>query len=307
MRVAIVGLGKLGSLHTKIYAALPNAEIVGICDTDINRLSELKCLFPNIALATTNYQELMKLKPDAISIATPTLLHFPIARFFLSHRVNCLVEKPLSNNLSNARILLNLAKKNRVVLMVGHVERFNPAFKRIREIAKKPKFIECDRLSPFPNRSLDISVVLDLMIHDLDIILSLVQSKVKRIDAVGVQVLSNTTDIANARISFQNGCIADISASRISRDSLRKIRIFLPKTYISVNYAKQEAEIFTKTDAGIVQQRLDIPKDEPLKEEIAAFLSESEKKDPDFSQTEAILDALRIALEIDRNIAKTHV
>ena len=183
-----------------------------------------------------------------------------------------MIEKPITDNLRQAKALIKLARKKKIILQVGHVERFNSAFIAVQKIVTSPRFIECHRLSPFPNRSLDIGVVFDLMIHDLDILLGLIHSRVKHIDAVGVSVLTPFEDIANVRLHFQNGCIANLTASRISEEPLRKIRIFLKDTYISLDYQLQEAFCYKKEKTAIIKTPLPIEKEEPIKKEIESFL-----------------------------------
>ncbi|NQT28207.1 MAG: Gfo/Idh/MocA family oxidoreductase, partial [Candidatus Omnitrophica bacterium] len=210
LRVGIVGIGKLGSIHLRIYKELKGIGKIYLVDTN------LKILAPHKEYQhLKNYQKL-KGKVDLVSIATPTFSHYEIAKFFLTNKIPVLVEKPLTQDLKEAKKLIAISKKNKTLLFVGHVERYNNAYLAIKKIIKNPLFIECHRLSPYPNRSLDISVVLDLMIHDLDIILYLLKDSVKKIDAKGVKILSATEDIANARITFQRGCVANITSSRIS-------------------------------------------------------------------------------------------
>lgn len=302
-KVAVIGLGKLGFLHTRIYANLPNVQISGICDIDPKAVKSTKQkLNLNSLYTCLDYKQILKTVPQAVSIATPTYCHFEIAKFFLSKKIPCLVEKPLSPGIKQAKALLNLAKKNNTLLMIGHVERFNPALISIKKFIKQPKFIECDRLSPYPNRSTDISVVLDLMIHDLDIILNLVNSPVKKTEAVGVNVLSASPDIANVRIKFANGCIANISASRISQTKLRKIRVFQPDSYISLDYAQQKAEIFKKRKKTITNKQIPIFRQQPLEKEILNFVNSIRQRKIDFTAAQDIIKALSLSLHIEKLI-----
>jgi predicted dehydrogenase len=239
---------------------------------------------------------------DAVSIVVPTKLHYQIARNFLSNNIDVLVEKPITSNLKEADFLINLAKKKRRILQVGHIERFNSAFQATKKIIKNPKFIECHRLNPFPQRSLDIGVVLDLMIHDIDIILGLIDSHLERIEATGINVLTKREDIANARIIFQNGCICNLTASRISDETMRKIRIFQKNTYISLDYQLQEAFVYRKLKNEIVKEGIPIEKDQPLKKELASFIDcVQRRKKPLVSGLEA-KEALKVALEIQDRI-----
>jgi predicted dehydrogenase len=294
MKVGIVGIGKLGSIHLRIYSEIKDVDKIYIVDTDPTRLLN----YPNIPFYN-NYRDLLG-KVDFVSIAVPTKNHFKIAEFFLKNKIPVFVEKPITQKASEAQKLIKLAEKNKTILFVGHVERYNNAYLAIKKIVKKPLFIECHRLSPYPNRSLDVSVVLDLMIHDLDIILDLVRDKIKRVEATGVKVLSSAADIANVRITFKNGCVANITASRISAKRERKIRIFLPHCYISMDYAEQQAEIYQKTGQQITRQLLDINKEEPLKNEIIDFVNLVKKNDFAIEDAAKAKDALLLALRIEK-------
>ena len=299
LRVAVIGVGHLGSIHARIYRQLENCELVAVCDTDKNKLDliarELK--IPGV----TDYRELLN-KADAVSVAVPTKLHFAIAKDFLKHRIHSLVEKPFTLNLKEADTLIKLAKKNKLILQVGHIERFNSAFAATQKLIHNPKFIECHRLSPFPNRSLDVGAVLDIMIHDIDIVLGLVPYKIKKIEAVGVNVLSSFEDIANARITFSNGCVANLTASRVSDEVMRKIRIFQKDTYISLDYKEAKASIYQKGAMGISKQDLPIEKEQPLQKELQAFIDcVRQNKEPLVSGRVA-REALKVALEIQNQI-----
>ncbi len=298
LKAAVIGLGKLGSIHLRIYQESKKIEKIYIVDTDKEKLEK-----HNLP-ASSSYHNLVK-KVDLVSIATPTPSHFKIAGFFLQNKIPVLVEKPITKNSRQAKKLINIAKKNNTLLFVGHVERYNSAYLKVKESIKNPLFIECHRLSPYPHRSLDISVVLDLMIHDLDIILDLVQDKIKKIDAKGVKVLSSAEDIANCRISFKNGCVANITSSRISSKKERKIRIFMQNKYISIDYARQSVEVYKKTGTKISHQNLTIEKEEPLKKEIDHFINLVIKKDSNSSYAESAKDALLAATKIEDIIKKS--
>jgi predicted dehydrogenase len=244
-------------------------------------------------------------KIDAVSIAVPTNKHYEVAKDFIKQGIHVLIEKPITNNLIQAKELVKLAKKNKVILQVGHVERFNSAFTAIEYIVDNPRFIECHRLSPFPHRSLDIGVVLDVMIHDIDIILGLVKSNVQRVEAVGVPVLTFYEDIANVRLVFKNGCVCNLTASRISEEAMRKIRIFLADAYISLDYVNQEASLYKKENGQIIKNPLPIEKEEPLKKEIESFIDcVINHKKPLVSGLEAY-QALKLANQILRKIWHT--
>ncbi|MCF7872988.1 MAG: Gfo/Idh/MocA family oxidoreductase [Candidatus Omnitrophica bacterium] len=297
LKVAVIGLGKLGSIHLRIYKESKDIERIYLVDKNKKALE-------NHNLSTcSDYHDIVK-KVDLVSVATPTSSHFEIASFFLKNKIPVLVEKPITENPKKAEKLIKLAQKNKTLLFVGHVERYNSAYLKVKESIKNPLFIECHRLSPYPHRSLDVSVVLDLMIHDLDIILDLVQSKVKKIEAKGVKVLSTKEDIANCRISFKNSCVANITSSRISSKKERKIRIFMPNKYISLDYANQSVDVYQKDQTHISHQTLAIEKEEPLKKEINHFIDLVIKKDSNSSSAKGAKDALSAATKIEKILKK---
>ncbi|MFH1519255.1 MAG: Gfo/Idh/MocA family oxidoreductase [Candidatus Omnitrophota bacterium] len=298
LRAGIIGIGKLGSIHLRIYKELREIDRIYLADTQVQMLT------PHQECQHFKDYRSLKDKVDLVSIATPTSTHFEIAKFFLINKIPVLVEKPLTQNLEEAEKLIAIAKKNKTLLFVGHVERYNNAYLAIKKIIKNPLFIECHRLSPYPHRSLDISVVLDLMIHDLDIILYLLKDKVKKIEAKGVKVLSATEDIANVRITFQGGCVANITSSRISQKRERKIRVFMPRVYISLDYAQQTVEIYRKLKTKIIKKLLPISKEEPLKKEIADFVNLVTKNKSSTGYAEAAKDALELACKIEKIIGK---
>lgn len=269
INVAVIGAGRLGSSHARVYKELPQANLVGVCDIEQSRaLSVAESLQSK---AFFDYTELFG-QVQAVSIAAPTVNHYQLAREFLLAGINVLVEKPFTTTLKEADSLLKIARDKKLLVQVGHIERFNSAFTAIKHICKEPRFIEVHRLSGFPGRSLDIGVVLDLMIHDIDILLGLIDSPIKRVEAVGINVLTRYEDIANVRLTFRNGCVANLTASRISDESMRKIRIFLPHTYISLDYKNEEADIYRKDGDRITKEAIWIKKEEPLKKELSSFL-----------------------------------
>lgn len=301
LKIAVIGVGRLGNIHSRIYRELANVDLIGVCDINRARVEEAAKTFDTTAFY--NYKQLIG-NIDAASICVPTNLHFDIANTLLRYNINVLIEKPITDNISDAQKLIRLAKKNNLLIQVGHVERFNSAFKAIKPVVKNPKFIECHRLSLFPKRSLDVGVVLDVMIHDIDIVLGLVESKIKRIESVGVKVLTDNEDIANARISFENGCIVNLTSSRVSDEVMRKIRIFLKDTYISLDYCQQEAFIYKKFDNDIKKTPIPIEKEEPLKKELESFVwCVLNKKRPLISGKEGLI-ALKLALIIIDQIHK---
>ena len=297
--VAVIGLGHLGSLHAKIYKASQNCNLVAVCDSDKNRLKEISQALGVAGI--TDYRELFT-QVEAVSIAVPTKLHYKIAEEFLSEKIHVLVEKPFTADLKEADQLIQTAKENNLILQVGHIERFNSAFNATHKLIKNPKFIECHRLSPFPNRSLDIGVVLDLMIHDIDIVLGLVDCAVSKIEAVGVPVLTKFEDIANARITFENGCVANLTASRVSDETMRKIRIFQENAYISLDYKDAQACVYRKNLLSISKENLPIEKEQPLQKELESFLNcVIEHKEPLVSGRIA-REALAVALTVQNQI-----
>ena len=292
-------MGHLGSIHARIYKEIPNCSLVGVCDTDKARLEETAKILD--VPGYRDYREIFG-KADAVSIATPTKLHYAVASECLKHNLHTLVEKPFTPTLEEADNLIKIAQDKNLILQVGHIERFNSAFNATRRIIKDPKFIECHRLSPFPNRSLDVGAVLDIMIHDIDIILGLVASPVEHIDSIGINVLTSFEDIANARITFKNGCVANLTASRISDETMRKIRIFQENTYISLDYKNAEAWVYRKGLLKISKENLPIEKEQPLQKELQAFVDcVINKKEPLVSGVVA-RQALKVALEIQNQI-----
>jgi predicted dehydrogenase len=275
VRVGVVGVGALGQHHARVYASMPDVTLVGVVDALPGRAEEVAG-----PLATRVFQTYSDLfgKVDAVSIATPTTLHAEIGEQFLGEGVHVLVEKPISHTLEEADRLIQAAKMNNRFLQVGLLERFNPAVVQLREIVQNPRFFEAHRMGLFSPRSLDIDVILDLMIHDLDIICLLVPSPVASVDAVGIAILTNRIDIANARIDFENGCVANITASRVSMEKIRKLRLFHRQEYISADYTRQEVAIFSlnqKPGGGIpdiVSRKLTPERKEPLREELNAFV-----------------------------------
>jgi predicted dehydrogenase len=305
IKIGVIGIGHLGVHHGRILSNLEDVELVGICD--INEAQVRKFAKQYHTAAYTDYHQLLD-KVDAISLAVPTPLHYQIAKEFIEHNVHCLIEKPITPALAEAEELVRLAGERNLILQVGHVERFNPAVLEAQKYVREPKFIEANRLGPYDPRVAHISVVLDLMIHDIDIVLYLVQDKIVSIDAVGAKVLSDFEDIANARIRFADGCVANISASRVSLKKFRKIRIFQKDSYLSLDYAKPGLKVYQKKkelvtslgDIKVTYPRL--AKLEPLGEELKHFVScLKEGRTPQVTGEHG-RDALQIALEIMRKI-----
>ena len=298
--IGVVGVGHIGSNHARIYSELPNAELVAILDIDPARADEIGGKYKAKAVASLNEFAGMI---DAASVATPTSAHFSIARDLLAQGKHLLIEKPITEKTSDARDLAQVAAEKGLVLQVGHVERFNPVLSALEQRLTHPRFIEAHRLSPYPNRSTEIGVVLDLMIHDLEIILHLVDSTLENIDAVGVPVLSRGEDIANARLRFASGCIANVTSSRISPERMRKIRVFQEDAYLSLDYQGQSGEIYRRVDGQITREPVAIEKEEPLRQQLASFVDCAlTGGEPRVSGSHAAA-ALELAVEITRRIA----
>ncbi|MGQ0733050.1 MAG: Gfo/Idh/MocA family protein [Acidobacteriota bacterium] len=275
MRIGVIGVGHLGRHHVRILAGLPGVELVGAADRNRERAEAVAAEF-----GTHAFPDWRALVPevDAVTIATPTESHAEVGGACLESRVHVLLEKPVTATVADADRLIRLARDKGVVLGVGHTERFNPAVARIKPLIREPRFIEVHRLGTFSARSLDIDVVLDLMIHDLDVVLDIVGQPVDDLDAIGVPVLTPRVDIANVRLRFSGGCIVNLTASRISKERVRKIRFFQRDAYVSVDYAAQEAEVWRLVPRpdqmpGIEGGKLEIPNEEPLTRELADFIA----------------------------------
>lgn len=302
LNIGVIGIGHLGSRHLKVYSELnEKCNIVGICDSQKDKTQAIAKEY-NIEYFT-DYKDLAG-KVDAVNICVPTELHHEIGKFFLEQGIHTLVEKPITTTLAQAEELVAIAEKTNAIFQVGHIERFNSAFESIKRLTHNPLFIECHRLNHFPNRSLDIGVVMDLMIHDIDIVLGAVPSKIVDIQATGINVLTDLEDIASVRITFENGCVCNLTASRISDEVMRKIRIFQKDSYISLDYCKQEAYIYKKNNQAISKHHLPIEKHESLKKEIEHFLTcINTKSKPIVSGMEG-KEALKVALQISEMIWK---
>ncbi len=294
LRTAVVGAGKMGTLHARVYSQLPDSRLTAVVDTDAPRAHSLARQYDCEAL--TDPKDLLG-RVDAVTISAPTAMHYPLAKLFLEHQIPVLIEKPLASTVEEGRRIVELARQTQTVVAVGHSERCNPVVQAIKRLKIEPRFIEADRVSPYPFRSSDVGVVLDVMIHDIDIILSLARSPVCQVEAVGVNVIADHEDICNARLIFENGCIANITASRLALKTERKVRVFSRQAYLSVDYFRKEG-IIIKADPNIdviswIRERqkagdfdfsqvkwtellqiehLDITESEPLRVEQEAFL-----------------------------------
>ncbi|HLF10661.1 MAG TPA: Gfo/Idh/MocA family oxidoreductase [Gammaproteobacteria bacterium] len=275
LRVAVVGVGHLGRFHAQKYRALDTVELVGVCDVDaINGRAFAQTLKTSFF---ADHRALLG-KVDAVTIAASTSAHFELARFFLEHDVHVLVEKPMTRTSAEAAVLTELADRRGLKLQVGHVERFNPALLSARQSLTTVRFIECHRLAPFKVRGADVNVVLDLMIHDLDVILSLVDAKPVNVSAVGIAVLTDDVDIANARIEFANGAVANVTASRVSMTAQRKFRVFQPNQYVSIDFGEGEVRRVRKQgewregQTALQEESWNLDKGDALLAETKAFV-----------------------------------
>jgi predicted dehydrogenase len=305
LRVGVIGIGYLGKYHVEKYATIPEVQIVGLADRLLPRAQEWANKLG--AAAFSDYQELMG-EVDAVSVVVPTDQHHRVAKDFLQSGSDVLLEKPISSTLWEAEDLMATAKKYGRILQVGHLERFNPAIQAARDKIRAPLFIESHRLTPFRGRGTEVDVVLDLMIHDLDIILHLVRSKVEHIHAVGVPVLTEKVDIANARLQFEGGCVANITASRISVEDQRRIRIFQPDTYLAVDYAAKKVSlyrrIFTpgKANVEIASEQVKVKPGDALEMEIRSFVHSSMNREAPLVTGEDGKKALALAMDINEQI-----
>jgi len=331
VRVGVIGVGALGKEHARIYAELARSgvvQFVGVYDIDPAAASKVATQYG--VRQCSSAEELLG-AVDAVNIVTPTTTHYQLTRMALERGCHVLVEKPMTDDATKAMELVQLAKRNNCILQVGHIERYNPVFAYLESVARDPKFIEVHRLSPFPGRSTDIGVVLDLMIHDIDIVLAFVRAPVESVEAVGVSVLSNSEDIANARIRFKSGCVANLTASRVSPERMRKIRVFSggdSPSYISLDYRAQAGyiyrlakvedrssnvikRIFASHDATvimeyagkrIVREPVPITNEEPLRLELREFIECITQRRVPRAGGETVLAALDLAFEITNQI-----
>ena len=276
IKSAVIGVGYLGKFHAQKYSVLPDAELVAVCDTDPKICEDIAKKYT--VEAVTDYHALLD-KVDAVSIAVPTRQHYEVARAFLDKGIHVLIEKPITHTVAEARKLIEIANKNHLVFQVGHLERFNAARLALEKFLDSPCFIESHRIAPFNLRGIDVNVILDLMIHDIDIIQSIIKSPIKNISAHGSPILSDSIDIANVRIEFANACVANVTASRVSFKTERKTRIFQTDSYISVDFQHKEIHVFHK-DKGemmpgipkIAHQEFIYKDNDALQLEIEAFL-----------------------------------
>jgi predicted dehydrogenase len=305
-RCAVVGVGYLGRFHAQKYKAIKDAVLVGVCDASPERAKEVATELE--VKAFSDYRELIG-QVDAVTVASTTRTHFEIAKFFLENGVHVNVEKPMTVTIEEAQALVDLSTSRNLKLQVGHVERFNPALKSAREKLGVPLFIECHRLAPFKPRGVDVDVVLDLMIHDLDVILSLVKSPVKSVAAVGAPVLTKFVDIANARLEFESGTVANVTASRVSQSATRKFRVFQHDQYLSIDFGTGELNLTTKKgewkddDIPLEIDSWNLEKGDALLAETEAFVHSVRTGEPVVVSGNDGLVAMRVAMQVQKEIA----
>jgi predicted dehydrogenase len=308
VKVGVIGVGSLGQWHARIYSELPGADLVGVYDVDESQAGRIARKY-----GTRVFDSLDAFAGaiDAASVVVPTHLHHEVALSLIEKNVHLLIEKPIAATTQEAEELVRRAGEKGVLIQVGHVERFNPAFNYLEGIVNNPRFIEAHRLAPYPKpreglhpRGTEVSVVLDLMIHDLEVLLHLVRSPVKAFHAVGVPVLSRSEDIANVRLQFANGCVANVTASRISPEPMRKIRVFVEDAYISLDYQKQAGEIYRKNQSKILREKVPIQKGEPLANELNSFVNSVARQDQPVVTGEHAARALQLAVAITQSISE---
>jgi len=306
VRVGVVGVGYLGRHHARIYSELPGVELVGVVDINQERAKEVAELYSTTAFF--DYRDLFG-KVDAVSIVVPTVIHRDIAGGFIEEGINILIEKPVTTSLKEAKELMEMANRNKVVLQVGHIERFNSAVVELSKIVDHPIFIDCSRMGPYVGRNTDVGVVLDLMIHDIDIVMSIVRDKVVKINAFGYPVFSREEDIANAQLLFSNGCIANLTASRITRKKIRRMEVTQLDSFISIDYLEQELAVYKKTSSSfpyLLMEKPPMQKGEPLRLELEHFIKCVRNGEKPLVGLEEGTNALEVALNILEEIKKKY-
>jgi len=305
VKIAVIGIGYLGEFHAQKYKANKDADLIGIVDTNKQRSEEIS---NKIGVKSYNDYKSIIDQVDAVSIVVPTNLHYKIAKFFIENKKHVLIEKPFASNTAEARKLKNISEKNQTILQIGHLERFNKAFVELKDKVKNPLFIECNRISPFKIRGTEVDVIMDLMIHDLDIIMSINKSKIKNIHASGISVLTNKTDIANARIVFEDNCVCNLSSSRISDKIERKMRVFQKNSYFSLDYQNSSLgtykKIKNKNAISIEKKEKSFPQNDSLKDEIDSFVKCIKNNKKAVVDASDGLNALTYALKISNLIKK---
>ncbi len=301
IRVGVIGLGYLGKFHFEKYRSNKSVNLTSIVDIDEKNLHVVDS---EKIYRTTSYKDIIG-KVDAVSIVTPTITHFSIAKFFLKNKIHVLLEKPMTESVSEARKLNAIAKKNKCILQIGHLEQFNPAIRKLKSQLISPEFIEVHRLCKFNPRATDVDVILDLMIHDIDIVLSLIDKDIKKISVSGKKVITNLIDIANVRIEFEDNVVANLTASRISTKNERKMRIFLKNAYFSVNFIDNELKRLIKNkNNSFKTASFQFKKSDSLNEEIKNFIKACYGKEKPMTSGECGLKALIVAKKITRGFIR---
>lgn len=311
LKMAVVGVGSLGQHHARICSEIPEIDLVGVYDVDQKRAAKIAAKCKTKVLSTLDQ---VADEVEAASIVVPTDKHREIAGPFLEKGCHLLVEKPIAATTAEGEALVALARKHEAILQVGHIERFNPVLNYLDTVEGEPRFIEAHRLASYPParpglppRGTEVSVVLDLMIHDLEVVLHLVRSPLKEFHAVGIPVLSPSYDIANARLIFENGNVANITASRISPERMRKIRVFYPSAYISLDYQGQAGELYRKDDQKIAREKIPIEKGDALTNELRSFAQCVLARDEPVVSGQQGSDALRLAVDIQQSMEEAPV
>jgi predicted dehydrogenase len=302
IRAGVAGAGAMGRNHARVYSLLENVTLAAVYDADPERAAAVAAEF---GAQPVDSLEALAAVCDLASVAVPTAAHRDVGCRLMEMGIHVLMEKPISPTVEDAQVMVETAQRTARVLQIGHIERFNPVMRELEKKLSRPRFIEAHRLSPFPNRSIDIGVVLDLMIHDLEIILHLVRSPITSIDAVGVAVLTGREDIANARLRFENGCVANVTASRISPERMRKVRVFQEDCYLSLDYQEQSGHIHWKEGMEIKRAAVEVEPGEPLRFELAAFVNSVAAGSAPTVSAQQGAAALSVALEITRIINQT--
>ncbi len=306
VRVAVVGVGYLGRIHAKIYHGMENVELVAVVDSDETTASSIAA---NYGCKSMTHVEGLESEIDAVSIVVPTSMHLPVSTGFLQAGIHMLLEKPVAPSVAESEEIINLAQKNNVILQIGHLERFNAGVMKLAELADNPRFIEVHRLGQFVERATDVDVVTDLMIHDIDIVLSLVKSELQSISATGSQVITDYVDIANARLEFENGAVANVTASRVSQNQFRRIRVFSEKRYLGLNFSDQQLDEVKpgKVKSGskfpeLLNSRIEVTPQLPLNAELAHFINCVENNAQPLVSGEDGLRAVKVAEMVRQKI-----
>ncbi|GAB4537042.1 MAG: Gfo/Idh/MocA family oxidoreductase [Thermodesulfovibrionia bacterium] len=295
IRVAVIGVGMMGSHHARVFSELKDVELVGVVDIDSKKAEDIARRYNTNAY--TNHLDVID-SVDAVSIAVPTTSHFKVAMDFIRHGKDLLIEKPITQTLKEARILISEAEKRGIIMQIGHIERFNAGVSVISKMVNEPRFIESHRLSPFSGRGIDVDVTLDLMIHDIDIILSLVDSEIADIRATGARVMTDSIDVAHAWIEFENGCVAEAVTSRIAEKTERQLKVFQQNAFLNLNYQTQEIIHYKKNKGHIDMDVMRPKKNEPLKEQLISFIECVKKRTRPIVSGYEGKKALKVALKI---------